>query len=160
MVKDRIPNTRAVIMLRENGADFTPHFYKYRKERVTEGVAKELGVPEHAVIKTLVMEDDLGNHMIVLMHGDKQVSEKSLARILGVRSVKPAEVKTAQRLTGYMVGGISPFGVRRPLPVYVEESILELPRLLINGGRRGFLVEIEPEVLISILEPVSVKMAR
>jgi Cys-tRNA(Pro) deacylase len=129
-------------------------------ERVTEGVAQELGVPEHTVIKTLVMEDDLGNHMIVLMHGDKQVSVKSLARILGVRSVRPAEVKTAQRLTGYLVGGISPFGVKRPLPVYVEESILRLPRLLINGGRRGFLVEIEPEVLISILEPVSVNVAR
>ncbi len=147
-------------MLREHGADFTPHFYKYRKERVTEGVAQELGVPEHTVIKTLVMGDDLGNHMIVLMHGDKQVSVKSLARILGVRSVRPAEVKTAQRLTGYLVGGISPFGVKRPLPVYVEESILELPRLLINGGRRGFLVEIEPEVLINILDPVSVNVAR
>jgi Cys-tRNA(Pro) deacylase len=117
-------------------------------------------VSEHTVIKTLVMEDDFGNHMIVLMHGNKQVSVKSLARILGVRSVRPAEVKTAQRLTGYLVGGISPFGVKRPLPVYVEESIIELPRLLINGGRRGFLVEIEPEVLISILDPISVNVAR
>jgi Cys-tRNA(Pro) deacylase len=98
--------------------------------------------------------------MIVLMHGNKQVSVKSLARILGVRSVRPTEVKTAQRLTGYLVGGISPFGVKRPLPVYVEESIIELPRLLINGGRRGFLVEIEPEVLISILDPISVNVAR
>lgn len=159
-MKDRIPNTRAVVELRENGADFEPHFYTYRKERVTEGVAQELGVPEHTVIKTLVMEDDRGRPLIVLMHGDKQVSTKALARTLGVRSVRPAEIKTAQRLTGYLVGGISPFGTRRPLPVYVEETIFKLPRLLINGGRRGFLVEMEPETLIKILDPKIVNVAR
>jgi Cys-tRNA(Pro) deacylase len=155
-----MPNTRAVVKLRENGADFEPHFYTYRKERVTEGVAQELGVPEHMVIKTLVMEDDRGRSLIVLMHGDKQVSTKALARILGVRSVKPAEIKTAQRLTGYLVDGISPFGTRTSLPVYVEETILKLPRLLINGGRRGFLVEMEPKALIKILDPEIVNVAR
>jgi Cys-tRNA(Pro) deacylase len=159
-LKDRIPNTSAVIELKENGADFEPHFYTYRKDRVTEGVAKELGVPEHTVIKTLVMEDDRGRPLIVLMHGDKQVSTKALARTLGVRSVGPSEVKTAQRLTGYLVGGISPFGTRRPLPVYVEETILKLSRLLINGGRRGFLVEIEPGTLTKILDPKIVNVAR
>jgi Cys-tRNA(Pro) deacylase len=159
-LKDRIPNTRAVVELRESGADFEPHFYKYRKERVTEGVAHELGVPEHMVIKTLVMEDDRGRPLIVLMHGDKQVSTKALARILGVRSVGPAKIKTAQRLTGYLVGGISPFGMRRPLPVYVEETILKLPKLLINGGRRGFLVEMEPKTLIKILDPEIVNVSR
>jgi len=112
------------------------------------------------VIKTLVMEDDRGRPLIVLMHGDKQVSTKALARTLGVRSVRPAEIKTAQRLTGYLVGGISPFGTRRPLPVYVEETIFKLPRLLINGGRRGFLVEMEPETLIKILDPKIVNVAR
>lgn len=159
-MKDRIPNTRAVVELRENGADFDPHFYRYRKERVTEGVAQELGVPEHMVIKTLVMEDDRGRHLIVLMHGNKQVSTKALARTLGVRSIRPAEIKTAQRLTGYLVGGISPFGTRRPLPVYVEETILKLARLLINGGRRGFLIEMEPQTLIKILDPKIVNVAR
>lgn len=155
-----MPNTKAVIELREKGAIFQHYFYTYRKERVTKGVAQELGVPEHMVIKTLVMEDDGGRPLIVLMHGDKQVSTKALARILGVRSVRPAEIKTAQRLTGYSVGGISPFGTRRSLPVYVEETILKLPRLLINGGRRGFLVEMEPKTLIEILDPEIVNVSR
>ena len=160
MVREKVPSTRAVLALRKAGVDFTPHFYMYDKDAVTEAAAAEVGVSTHEVVKTLVMEDDGGNPFIVLMHGDMQVSTKGLARLLGVKNVSPASVRSAERLTGYMVGGITPFGTRRELTVYVEESMLSLPKLYINGGRRGFLVEISPGDLVKVLDPIAVDVGR
>ena len=156
----KVPSTRAVLALRKAGVEFTPHFYKYDKDAVTEAAAIELGISTHEVVKTLVMEDDSENPFIVLMHGDMQVSTRGLARLLGVKNVGPASVRSAERLTGYSVGGITPFGTRRELPVYVEESILSLPKLYINGGRRGFLVEISPGDLVKVLNPTAVNVGR
>ena len=160
MVREKVPSTRAVLALRKAGVDFTPHFYMYDKDAVTEAAAAEVGVSTHEVVKTLVMEDDGGNPFIVLMHGDMQVSTKGLARLLGVKNVSPASVRSAERLTGYLVGGITPFGTRRELTVYVEESILSLPKLYINGGRRGFLIEISPGNLVKVLDPIAVDVGR
>ena len=159
MVKDRIPNTRAIMALKGKSVPFKPHLYKYQKDDVTKAAAREIGAPEHVVIKTVVMEDDAGNPLIVLMHGDRQVSTRALARALGAKSVGPVDTKAAQRLTGYLVGGIPPFGTRRELPVYVEESILELPSLYINGGRRGLLIEMSPSDLVKVLRPMLVNVA-
>ena len=127
---------------------------------MTEAAARDIGVDEHVVVKTLVMETDGGEPLIVLMHGDRQVSTKALARQIGVKTVKPSSPKDAERLTGYQVGGISPFGTKRKLPVYVEGTILELPRLVINGGKRGFLLELTPQDLTNVLNPTPVKVAR
>ena len=160
MVREKVPSTRAVLALRKAGVDFTPHFYMYDKDAVTEAAAAEVGVSTHEVVKTLVMEDDGGNPFIVLMHGDMQVSTKGLARLLGVKNVSSVSVRSAERLTGYLVGGITPFGTRRELTVYVEESILSLPKLYINGGRRGFLIEISPGDLVKILDPIAVDVGR
>lgn len=160
MMREKVPSTRAVLALRKAGIDFTPHFYMYDKDAVTEAAAAEVGVSTHEVVKTLVMEDDGGNPFIVLMHGDMQVSTKGLARLLGVKNVSPASVRSAERLTGYLVGGITPFGTRRELTVYVEESILSLPKLYINGGRRGFLIEISPGNLVKVLDPIAVDVGR
>lgn len=160
MVREKVPSTRAVLALRKAGVEFTPHYYMYDKDAVTEAAAVEVGVSTHEVVKTLVMEDESGNPFIVLMHGDMQVSTKGLARLLGVKNVGPVSVRSAERLTGYMVGGITPFGTRRGLTVYVEESILSLPKIYINGGRRGFLVEIIPEVLVEVLNPIAVNVGR
>ena len=160
MVREKIPSTRAVLALRKAGVEFIPHFYKYDKDTVTEAAAAEVGVSTHEVVKTLVMEEDSGDPFIVLMHGDMQVSTKGLARLLGVKSVGPVSVRSAERLTGYMVGGITPFGTRRELKVYVEGSILSLPRLYINGGRRGFLVELSPDDLVKVLDPTVVNIGR
>jgi len=158
MVKERAPATPAVHFLRENGVDFRTHFYKYERSGAVLA-AEKLGVDPHSVIKTLVMEDDSGNPLIVLMHGDRDVSLKQLARELGVRSVSTASVKDAQRYTGYRVGGISPFGTRRELPVYVEEGLLRLPAVYINAGRRGFIVEISPGEIVRLLRARSVNTA-
>ncbi len=158
-VSKRIPNTRAILTLREHGVDFESHFYKYSKDSVTKAAADELGVPEHSVVKTLIMEDGQGNPMIILMHGDMRVSTRALARVLGVKTTDTVDPKTARRLTGYMIGGISPFGTRRALDVYMEETILELRRLFINGGRRGFLLEMSPENLVKVLKPTVVNVA-
>lgn len=160
MAEDKAPLTRAVAALREEGVEFIFHFYGYRKDAVTEAAAKDIGVDEHIVVKTLVMETGDGEPLIVLMHGDRQVSTKALARQIGVKTVKPSSPESAERLTGYQVGGISPFGTKRKLPVYVEETILGLPRLVINGGRRGFLLELAPQVLIDMLKPTPVNVAR
>ena len=154
-----MPATRGVRFLREKGVEFCPHFYKYDKDAVTEAAATELGVSAHDVVKTLVMGDGEGNHFIVLMHGDLQVSTRNLARLLGVKQVIPSSVRTAERLTGYQVGGISPFGTRRELPVYIEGTILDLPRLYINGGRRGFIVEMKPSDIMRALDPTVVNVA-
>ena len=160
MAEDKAHLTRAVAALREEGVEFIFHFYGYRKDAVTEAAARDIGVDEHIIVKTLVMETGDGEPLIVLMHGDRQVSTKALARQIGVKTVKPSSPKEAERLTGYQVGGISPFGTKRKLPVYVEETILGLLRLVINGGRRGFLLELAPQVLIDMLNPTSVNVAR
>jgi Cys-tRNA(Pro) deacylase len=159
MAKDRFPVTPAVRMLREEKAQYTPHLYEYEDKGGTSVGARELGIDEHAVIKTLIMEDDGGNPLIVLMHGDRQVSTKDLARQLSVKTISPCSPDTAHRLTGYLVGGTSPFGTRRVLPVYMEETILELPVIYLNGGKRGFLVAITPREAERILKPILVKVA-
>jgi Cys-tRNA(Pro) deacylase len=142
-----VSETPATQWLRRQGVDFSEHPYDYVDHGGTAESARQLGVDEHAVVKTLVMQDDKAQPLIVLMHGDRQVSTKALARALGVKSVEPCSVEVAQRHSGYLVGGTSPFGTRKTLPVCVEAGVLVLPRLWINGGRRGFLVGIEPAVL-------------
>jgi Cys-tRNA(Pro) deacylase len=150
-------------MLRAAGVAFVPHVYAYLERGGTKHSAQALGVSEHAVVKTLVMEArDAGpgwRPLIVLMHGDREVSTKQLARQIGAREVATASPAVVEKCTGYVPGGVSPFGTRKPLPVHVERSILSLERLLINGGRRGFLVEIAPEVLTRLLSPVPVDVA-
>jgi Cys-tRNA(Pro) deacylase len=158
MAKDKTPVTPAVRVLRENKTAFTAYLYEYEEKGGTAVCTRELGVPEHAVIKTLVMEDDRGTPLLVLMHGDLQVSTRELARILGVKTVSPCAAETANRLTGYLVGGTSPFGTRRAMPVYMEETILDLPEIYINGGKRGFLVGISPREVERILKPVLVRV--
>ena len=138
-------------MLRQAGVAYTEHPYDYVEHGGTAESARQLGWPEHAVIKTLVMQDDKAQPLIVLMHGDRQVSTKNLAREIGVKSVAPCTPDVAQRHSGYLVGGTSPFGLRKAMPVWVEASVLDLPRLCINGGRRGFLVDIEPAVLVRLV---------
>jgi len=157
--KERIPSTPAVLALRQAGVDFRPHFYDYEERGGTAVSSRELGVPEHAVVKTLVMEDDAGSPLIVLMHGDCKVSTKALARAIGAKRIAPCEPEVAQRHTGYRVGGTSPFGTRRRLPVYVERSVLGLPCIYINGGSRGFLVSLAPAALVSLLAPAAVEVA-
>ncbi|MBV9958166.1 MAG: Cys-tRNA(Pro) deacylase [Acidobacteria bacterium] len=152
------PITPAVRALRAKKIDFAPHLYAYEEHGGTRRSAAELGVDEHAVVKTLVFETDARKAFIVLMHGDLTVSAKGLARALNVKSVAPCEVERAQKLTGYMVGGTSPFGTRTALPVYAEKSIFELPRIYINGGKRGFLVELEPRVLKELLQAQEVEV--
>lgn len=145
------PVTPAVRLLREQKVEFAPHLYDYVEKGGTRHSAEALGVDEHAVVKTLVMETDARQPLIVLMHGDREVSTKQLARQLGVKSVKPCDPATAQKHTGYLVGGTSPFGTRSRLPVYAERTIFELPKIYINGGKRGFLVSIAPQELRRLL---------
>jgi len=160
MSKDHIPATPAIRVLKDNNVDFVPRPYKYEERGGTEVAARELGVGEHLTVKTLVMEDERKSPFIVLMHGDKEVSTKELARILGVKVVQPCDPATANRHTGYMVGGTSPFGTKKALPVYVEETILGLPLIYINAGRKGLLVEMKPADLVRILKTTPVKVAR
>lgn len=159
MSQDKLPITQAVRVLKENGVKFTLRTYKYEEKGGTPVASRELGVDEHQVIKTLVMEDDLKKPLLILMHGDNQVSTKNLARVLGVKSVEPCDPETAHRHTGYVVGGISPFGTRKPLQVYVEASILDLPKIFINAGKRGLLAEISPDDLNKVLNPTPVNVA-
>jgi Cys-tRNA(Pro) deacylase len=158
MARDKTPVTPAIRMLREKKIAFTPYLYEYEEKGGTAVCTRELGVSEHAVVKTLVMEDDAENPLLVLMHGDLQVSTRELARLLGVKTVVPCPPDTANRLTGYLVGGTSPFGTRRAMPVYMEETILELPEIYINGGKRGFLVGMSSRDAEQILKPVLVKV--
>jgi Cys-tRNA(Pro) deacylase len=160
MAKVKTPVTPAIRVLRKEKVSFQPHLYAYEEKGGTEVSARELGVDEHCVVKTLIMEDDAGGPLIVLMHGDRQVSTKNLARTLGVKNVTLCAAADAQRHSGYQVGGTSPFGVRRAMPVYMEETIATLPRIFINGGKRGFLVEIDPRELIRVLRPTSVQVAQ
>ena len=146
-----VSETPATKFLREHGVAFSEHVYDYVEHGGTAESALQLGVSEHEVIKTLVMQDERAQPLIVLMHGDKQVSTKNLARQIGAKSVEPCKPEVAQRHSGFMVGGTSPFGLRKPMPVYVEETALALPRICINGGRRGFLVGIAPQVLVDLI---------
>jgi Cys-tRNA(Pro) deacylase len=151
--------TPAIHSLRQHGVAFTEHTYRYEERGGTRVSARELGVDEHAVIKTLVMQDDRKQPLIVLMHGDREVSTKNLARQIGAKSVSPCEPAVAEKHTGYLVGGTSPFGTRKPLPIYMERSIADLDRIDINGGRRGFLVRMAPADLIRVLAPTPVDVA-
>jgi Cys-tRNA(Pro) deacylase len=151
--------TPAVHALRRHGLAFTEHEYRYELKGGTRVSARELGVDEHHVVKTLVMEDETKAPLIVLMHGDREVSTKQLARQIGVKTVKPCAPEVAERHTGYQVGGTSPFGTRKPLPVYVERSILALERVYLNGGRRGFLVSLDPKAAAAALGATAVDVA-
>jgi len=155
-----VPATAAVRALRAAAVPFTPHFYAFVDRGGTRHSAEALGVPEHEVVKTLVMEARRGvgppEPLLVLMHGDREVSTKQLARQIGAREVAPASPTNVEKHTGYVPGGVSPFGTRKPLPVHVERTILALPRVLVNGGRRGFLVEIAPEAFTRVLAAVPV----
>jgi len=153
------PVTPAVRMLRQHAIAFEPHLYDYVEHGGTTRSSSELGVDEHHVVKTLVFETDAKKPLIVLMHGDKQVSAKNLARHMGVKGVSPCKPELAEKWTGYQVGGTSPFGTRTKLPVYLERTILELDRIWINGGKRGFLVAIAPTVLVNLLAPELVSVA-
>ncbi len=158
MSKDKAPVTAAIRELRDQKVAFTDHLYEYEEKGGTAVSARELGVPEHAVVKTLVMEDDSRNPLVVLMHGDLKVSTKELARVIGVKTIAPCNPDTANKHSGYVVGGTSPFGTRRKMPVYMEESILALPKIYINGGKRGYLVGIDPKEAVRLLSPKLVKV--
>jgi Cys-tRNA(Pro) deacylase len=147
-----VSETPATQMLRKAGVTFTEHRYDYVDRGGTAESARQLGVDEHAVIKTLVMQDQDAKPLIVLMHGDRQVSTKNLARQIGAKKVEPCTPEVAQRHSGYQVGGTSPFGLRKAVPVHVEAGILALPKIYINGGRRGYLVGIAPQVLTTLLD--------
>lgn len=150
--KDKhVSETPATQWLKAHGVTYTEHVYDYVDHGGTAESAKQLGRPEHEVVKTLVMQDDRGEPLVVLMHGDRQVSTKNLARAIGARSVEPCKPEVAQRHSGFLVGGTSPFGTRKAMPVYVESTVLGLPGILINGGRRGYLVGIAPVVLTEVL---------
>lgn len=158
MAKAKAPVTAAVRALRAAGVDFTDHLYDYEEHGGTAVSARELGVDEHAVVKTLVMEDDASNPLIVLMHGDRKVSTKELARTLGVKSVSPCTPDTANRHSGYLVGGTSPFGTRKQMPVYLEKTVLDLERIYVNGGKRGYLIGVKPDDVVRIINPVLVQV--
>ncbi|MBK8063467.1 MAG: Cys-tRNA(Pro) deacylase [Betaproteobacteria bacterium] len=151
--------TPATQFLRAQKVAFEEHFYEYVEKGGTAVSAASLGVSEHAVVKTLMMEDEDARPLVVLMHGDRKVSTKNLARQAGRKRVEPCRPEVAQRHSGYQVGGTSPFGMRKKMPVYLERSVLELPRILINGGRRGFLVAIDPQEIVRTLAPTLVDVA-
>ena len=157
--KDHVSETPATQFLRKQGVAFTEHPYTYEEHGGTAVSARELGVDEHHVVKTLIMQDEAAKPLVVLMHGDRKVSTKNLARQIGCKSVEPCKPEVANRHSGYLVGGTSPFGTRKAMPVYVEESILVLDKIYINGGRRGYLVGIDPTVLASVLQVKAVNCA-
>jgi len=154
-----VSQTPATQWLQTHGVAYTEHPYDYVDHGGTAESARQTGWDEHAVIKTLVMQDERAQPLVVLMHGDCQVSTKSLAREVGCKGVEPCKPEVAQRHSGYLVGGTSPFGFRKLVPVYVEATVLDLPRILINGGRRGYLVGVEPRVLIDVLGATAVRCA-
>jgi len=158
--KDKhVSETPATQWLKAAGLRFEPHAYDYIDHGGTTESARQLGWPEHAVVKTLIMQDEQTKPLVILMHGDRSVSTKALARAIGCKSVEPCKPDVAQRHTGYLVGGTSPFGLRKPMPIYVERTILALPKILINGGRRGFLVEVDPLALVDKLNAHAVECA-
>ena len=157
--KDHVSETPATQWLREHGVAFTDHPYEYEEHGGTSVSSRELGVDEHAVVKTLIMQDEKAQPLVVLMHGDRKVSTKNLARQIGCKSVEPCKPEVANRHSGFLIGGTSPFGTRKTMPVYVEDSILSLERIYINGGRRGYLVGIAPSVLTAELAAKPVQCA-
>jgi Cys-tRNA(Pro) deacylase len=159
MNKDKNPVTAAIRILRENGVHFSEHTYTYVDRGGTAEGAVQLGLQEHSLVKTLIMEDELRRPFIVLMHGDKEVSTRELARVIRVKRITPCAPETAQKHSGYMVGGTSPFGTRKTMPIYMEKTIEDLPQIYINGGRRGYLVGIDPKELLRVLNPILVKVA-
>jgi len=158
---NKAPSTQGTRFLKAKGVPFTEHLYRYEEHGGTAVSARELGVDEHAVVKTLVMEDETARPLVVLMHGDREVSTKALARQIGAKAVHICRPEVANRHSGYLVGGTSPFGLKRAMPVYVEKGILELERIYINGGSRGFLVGLDPRALLGLLDarPVEVALA-
>lgn len=159
--KEKFPVTNAVRFLREQKVEFIERPYRYEEMGGTEVAARALWVGEHQMVKTLVMEDEKKSPLIILMHGDREVSTRELARALGVKSITPCSSETAFKHTGYMVGGISPFGIKKQLPVYVEETILSLSRVFINAcGQKGLLCEMSPKDLVRVLNPIAVRVAR
>jgi Cys-tRNA(Pro) deacylase len=159
MSKEKTPVTQAIRVLREHKVEYSEHLYKYEDKGGTTVSARELGVDEHCVVKTLIMEDEQKRPLIVLMHGDREVGTGMLAKQIGVKKVSPCDPKTADKHSGYQVGGTSPFGTRHPMPVYMESSIAQLERIYINGGKRGFLIGIAPQEVIRVLQPVLVEAA-
>jgi Cys-tRNA(Pro) deacylase len=157
--KEHVSETPATQWLRRHGIVFSEHPYDYEEHGGTEVSSRKLGVDEHHVVKTLVMQDETAKPLIVLMHGDRKVSTKNLARQIGRKSVEPCKPEVANRHSGFLIGGTSPFGTRKTMPVYVEQSILALERIYINGGRRGYLVGIDPTVLTQSLVAVAVHCA-
>jgi Cys-tRNA(Pro) deacylase len=151
--------TPATTFLAEHGVKWSEHFYEYVEHGGTEVSSSALGVPEHEVVKTLVMETDKGDPLVVLIHGDRKVATKELARVVGAKRVFPCRPEVAQRHSGYLVGGTSPFGTRKAMPVYLERSVLDLPRIYINGGRRGYLLAMDPREIVRVLSPVLVDVA-
>ncbi|MEN8687980.1 MAG: Cys-tRNA(Pro) deacylase [Desulfuromonadales bacterium] len=156
MGKDKTPVTPATRLLKQAKIDYTPHLYNYEERGGTAVSACELEVNEHQVVKTLVMQDEKSNPLLVLMHGDREVSTKALARAINVKTVSPCTAETARKQTGYQVGGTSPFATRKTLPVYMEKTIQDLEKIYINGGKRGFLVGLSPQVVIDLLAPTLV----
>ena len=156
------PETPATLFLKKHGIAHSSHRYNYEEHGGTKVSARELNVAEHSVVKTLVMQDESAKPLIVLMHGDLKVSTKELARQTGCKKVEPCTPETANRHTGFLVGGTSPFGTKKPLPIYLEKTILDLPLIYINGGRRGFLVGVHPHDVVRILnaKPVTVALAK
>jgi len=159
--KDHVSETPATAMLRGAGVAFTEHPYEYLEHGGAQHSAEVLGFDPYTVVKTLVMEDEKARPLLVLMHGNRKVSTKNLARQIGAKSVEPCKPEVANRHSGYLVGGTSPFGTRKQMPVYIEESILALPRIAINGGRRGYLVGLDPQVCVRLLgaKPVQCALA-
>jgi Cys-tRNA(Pro) deacylase len=157
--KEHVSETPATALLKANGVAFTEHPYKDPKHGGAQHTAQVLGFDPFAVVKTLVMEDEKARPLVILMHGNRKVSTKNLARQIGAKSVEPCKPEVANRHSGYLVGGTSPFGTRKAMPVYVEASILSLPRILINGGRRGYLVGIDPQVCVRLLDAKPVNCA-
>ncbi len=160
MAKDKTPVTGAVRFLRAKKINFIPRLYAYEDRGGTRVAARELGVDEHLTVKTLVFVTQDNKPLLMLMHGDREVSTKALAREIGVKTIQPADPQQANRVTGYQVGGISPFGARTELAVYMESSIADLPVIYINGGKRGFLLEMGPADLIKALNPKPVEAAQ
>ena len=158
MTKEKIPTTPAILALKAQRADFTMHTYSYEERGGTKRGASKLGVDEHCVIKTLVMEDETSKPLIILMHGDKEVSTIALARIICVRSISPCKPAIAEKHTGYKVGGTSPFSTKKTMPIYMESTIADLPEIFINAGSRGLLVRMPSDELIRILKPVAVSV--
>ncbi|MDG1144426.1 MAG: aminoacyl-tRNA deacylase [Burkholderiales bacterium] len=155
----KYPVTAAIRFLKSQGVKYTEHLYSYEDRGGTAASSRELGISEHVVVKTLIMQTEDDKPLVVLMHGDKKVSTKGLARIVGVKSVRPCDPKVANKYSGYVVGGTSPFGTRKVMPVYIERSIFDLPEIYVNGGARGFLVRLSPQILMDLPNAIPVSVA-